>query len=93
MTDHLQEIRRGDDAKLILDNPLYKEAVSKVREGLINAMQQSPLGDEKTHNRLVIGLQLLSQIEKQLSDVMMTGKLASMQVQETPFQRVKQVFR
>ncbi len=36
-------------------------------------------GDEKTHNKLVIALQLLNQINKQLTDVMHTGKLAAIQ--------------
>ena len=42
-------------------------------------MGTSGLGDEQTHNRLVIALQLLNQIEKQLTDVMQTGKMASIQ--------------
>jgi hypothetical protein len=89
----VSEIQRGDDARIILESPLYREAIQKVKDGLISAMQQSPLGDEKTHNRLVIGLQLLGQIEKQLYDVMMTGKMARIQAQETPFQKVKRVLR
>jgi hypothetical protein len=91
--DNLQEIRRGDDARQILESPLYKEAIQKVREGLINAMQQSPLGDEKTHNRLVIGLQFLAQVERQLTDVMMTGKMAQIQAKDGVVTRMKQVFR
>lgn len=90
---NLEEIKRGDDARQILESPLYKEAVQKVRDGLINAMQQSPFGDEKTHNRLVIGLQLLNQIDKQLNDVMLTGKMAKMQANDGVGERLKQVFR
>ena len=78
----LNEIKRGDEAKRILDNPIYQEAVQKVRDGLIQAMAGSALGDAVTHNRLVIGLQLLTQIEKQLQDVMNTGKMANIQVQD-----------
>lgn len=90
---NLEEIRRGDDARLILDSPIYKETIKKVRDGLINAMQQSPLGDEKTHNRLVIGLQLLNQIEKQINDVMLTGKMAQIQAKDGVVSRIKQVLR
>lgn len=78
----LNEIKRGDEAKRILENPIYQEAVEKVRDGLIQAMAGSALGDATTHNRLVIGLQLLTQIEKQLQDVMNTGKMANIQVQD-----------
>jgi hypothetical protein len=90
---NLEEIRRGDDARQILESPLFKEAVGRVRDGLMIAMQQSALGDEKTHNRLVIGLQLLAQIEKQLQDVMLTGKMASMQVNDSVVSKVKQFIR
>jgi len=75
----LNEITRGEDAARVLDNPVYKEAVEAVRQGIIANMASSPLGDEKTHNRLVIALQTLNQIEKQLHDVMTTGRLAAMQ--------------
>lgn len=78
MDNQLAEIKRGERAAEVLNNELYKEAVSNVREGIIKSMAQSPLGDAETHNRLVIALQLLAQIEKQLTDVMATGKMAAL---------------
>jgi len=81
----LEEVKRGDQAAKILDNPIYKEALDKVRESLISSMANSPLGDEKTHNKLVIALQLLNQINKQLTDVMTTGKLAAIQTDKPRF--------
>jgi hypothetical protein len=81
----LEEVKRGEQAAQILDNPIYKEAMDKVRESLISSMANSPLGDEKTHNRLVIALQLLNQINKQLTDVMTTGKLAAIQTDKPRF--------
>ena len=75
----LEEVKRGEQASQILDNPIYVEAIDKVRENIVSTMTNSPLGDEKTHNRLVIALQLLNQINKQLTDVMQTGKLAAIQ--------------
>lgn len=82
MDKALKEIKDGEDAKKVLDNPVYKNAIQGVREGIISSMAGSSLGDEKTHNRLVIALQILSQIEKQLHDVMQTGKMASMQTSD-----------
>jgi hypothetical protein len=81
----LEEVKRGEQAAQILDNPIYKEALDKVRESLISSMANSPLGDEKTHNKLVIALQLLNQINKQLTDVMTTGKLAAIQTDKPRF--------
>ena len=79
MDKQLSEIKRGERAAEVLENELYKEAIVKVREGIIQSMASSALGDAETHNRLVIGLQILNQIEKQLKDVMATGKMAAMQ--------------
>lgn len=85
MDKSLEEVKRGEQAAVVLENPLFKEAMSKVKENIVNTMATSPLGDEKTHNRLVIALQLLNQIEKQLTDVMNTGKLASIQTDRPKF--------
>lgn len=85
MDKSLEEIKRGEQAAVILDNPVYQEAITKVRENIVASMANSPLGDEKTHNRLVIALQLLNQINKQLTDVMQTGKLASIQTDRPKF--------
>ena len=76
------EIKRAEDAKLVLENPMFKDAISSVRDGLITAMNNSPMGDDKSHNRLVIALQLLNQIEKNLVTHINTGKLATIQIKE-----------
>jgi hypothetical protein len=88
----LEEIKRAERAEEVLNNPLFIEAVDKVRSGIINSMAESPLGDDRTHNRLVIAMQILNQIKKQLTDVVQTGKMAKLQV-VTPMERVKRVFR
>lgn len=77
--EQLSEIKRGERANEVLENPLFKEAITKVREGIINSMAISALGDAETHNRLVIAMQLLNQIEKGLKDVVVTGKMAAIQ--------------
>ena len=85
MAKPLEEIKLGEQAAQVLENPVYKDAIERVRENIVNSMTNSPIGDEKTHNRLVIALQLLNQINKQLTDVMQTGKLASIQTDRPKF--------
>jgi hypothetical protein len=80
--EQLSEIKRGERANEVLENPLFKEAITKVREGIINSMSISALGDAETHNRLVIAMQLLNQIEKSLKDVVVTGKMAAIQTSD-----------
>ena len=75
-------IQRAREAERLLSNPLFVEAFDKVRGGLVSSMETSPLGDKETHNRLVIALQLLGQIEKRIKEVAETGKLTAIQVEQ-----------
>lgn len=84
MTEH-EEMIRGEDAERILSNPIFIEAIDKVRQGIISSMEQSALGDESTHNRLVIALQLLNKIEKNIKEVAETGKMIKMQIDKPGF--------
>ena len=82
MDNTLNEAVRGNAAQQLLDNEIYKEAITKVHDGILNAMKSAPMGDEKTHNRLVIALQLLAQIERHIEDIANTGKMARLQMEE-----------
>lgn len=84
MTDS-EIIERGQEATKLLNNPLFKEAFEKVKDGLVKSMETSPLGDKETHNRLVIALQLLAQIEKRVTEVAETGKMTAIQVNQKKF--------
>ena len=84
MTEH-EEMIRGEEAERLLDNPLFIESIDKVRNGIISSMEQSALGDESTHNRLVIALQLLNKIEKNIKEVAETGKMIKMQIDKPSF--------
>jgi hypothetical protein len=88
-----QQVIDADEAKRLVEHPLLKEAFEGVKAGIINAMQNAPMGDEKTHNRLVISLQVLSQIEKNITEKIQTGKLAEIEIQETLAQKVRRFAR
>jgi hypothetical protein len=75
-----EEIIRGHAAQDLLDNPLFKDAVSAIRDGIVSKIADSAMGDEKTHNRLAIALQIINQIERQLITHIQTGRMAAIQV-------------
>ena len=77
----LAEVKRGEEAERLMKNPLMVEAFSRVRTGIFDAMNSSPFGDEKTHHHLVLTLQVLGQVEKHLTDVVTTGKMAKIQIE------------
>lgn len=88
----LEEIKRGDDAKQLIENYLFKGAFKAVEDGIVQSMKQSAMGEEKTHNRFVIALQLLSQIERSLITHIETGRMAAIQANnETIGQKLKRV--
>lgn len=80
--NELEEIKRGEEADRILKNPLFIDAVDSVRESIVASMATSAFGDAQTHNRLVIALQLLEQIEKRLKDHVVTGKMSALKTDD-----------
>ena len=76
------EVIRGNDARQLLENPLYKESFKTVRENLVGMLSRSALGDAETHHRIAIAVQVLDQLEKSLLDVVKTGQMAEIQLQD-----------
>lgn len=85
-----KEVSRGEEARQLLENPIYRESIEMVQDGLIRAIKNSALGDESTHHRLAISMQLLFQITKYIETVMQTGKMAEFQLKkESSVSRLK----
>lgn len=76
----VEEQQRGHEAELLLNNPLHKAAFDADFDAIIAAMLASAFGDEKTHNRLVIALQMLYRRENRYKEFVTTGKMAAIQV-------------
>lgn len=87
----LEEIKRGDDAKRLIENPLFKGAIEATKMGIVTSMTRSAMGDSATHNRLVIALQLLDQIERALVEHIETGRMALIQADESLGKKLRRV--
>lgn len=77
-----EEIAMGEAAKRLLEDPILKAAFDDVHSGIVRAIESSPMGDERTHNRLAIALQVLSQVKKAIHSHVETGTMAAIQVEE-----------
>lgn len=86
-----EEVIRGHAAQDLIDNPLFKDAVKTVRDGIVSAIANSAMGDEATHNKLAIALQLLNQVEKQLITHIQTGRLAALTLKDGIGPKLRQV--
>lgn len=88
------EIRRGEEAKRLLNEPMLKEAFDAVETALIDAIKRVDVGAEKAQKDLIVTLQLLGKVKKYMEDVMATGKMAALQEERATWtDRMKSRFR
>jgi hypothetical protein len=79
----------GYKAELLLDNPVYIEAVTKVREAIITAWENAPIRDKDGHNELKLMLKLLKDLDANIKTVAQTGTLAKLQIERTKAERAR----
>lgn len=75
MTD---EIRRGEEAQRLLDEPILKEAFAHVEERLIDAIKRVDVGAKDSQRDLIVSLQLLAKVRGYVEQVAITGKMAKL---------------
>lgn len=76
------EIARGEDAKRILDDPLYRESWDSVEKGLVESLRHVPLTDASLEREIVRSIQLLYRVRAYIEQVMQTGKLVALEEQQ-----------
>lgn len=52
MTDHRADINRAEQAKRILDDPLVKDALQAIEDGIVEAWKDVPLRDTEGREHL-----------------------------------------
>jgi len=77
-----QEISRGNKAKQILEEPLFIEAVQKVRTELMNEWLNSDDKNSEQRENIFRMRRMLEVVLMQLQTVMETGKLAKQKQSE-----------
>jgi len=78
--DKEKEIQRGQQAKRILEDPIYVEALQKVSQELDQEWINSPIRDTEGREKIYMMKKMLNVLHVQLKSVMETGKLATKQV-------------
>ena len=71
-----EEIARADQAKQILEHPLYVEALATVREALIEHLLNTRVAEEVEIDRLYITIKALDLVHQHIQSVLETGTLA-----------------
>jgi hypothetical protein len=75
------ELRRGEQARQLLQNELYQEAVTQVRQAIIDKWISAPLRDREGQHELKIMLKLLGDVTGYIQTAFETGKLAQIQLE------------
>lgn len=71
-----EELQRGENARRILEDPLFIEAVETIRAEIAAKWQGSPARDTEGRERLYLSRKMLDKIEGHLQSVMASGRLA-----------------
>ena len=76
------ERQRGEKAKLLLDEPLFKEAFEVLKQEYQNALLATKHNEDEERKILWLAYHLTDKVENHFRTVMDTGKLASVQLND-----------
>lgn len=87
------EIARSRNAQAILDDPLFKDAFGKMKQGIIDKWAACPARDTEGREWLWQHYQVALKFEEALTEALNTGKLALKERQLSTVEKIKQAIR
>jgi hypothetical protein len=86
----MDDVRRADFARQVLDNPLYAEAWQALSDDLARQRIAVKLTDTDAHTRLIIAEQVLGRLRDVFTRSIQDGDIAQIQLarERNPLQRV-----
>jgi hypothetical protein len=70
-----QDIKRSQQAKEILEHPLFLEAINKIRGDLTNEWLNSNLENSEQRENIFVMRRMLELVVMQIQSIMETGKI------------------
>jgi hypothetical protein len=80
MANAYEEDARGRQAKELLENAMFREAMDSLRDGIITKWRGCPIRDLDGQHELKLMDKLLIDIEAYLKVIIDTGKMAEIQL-------------
>ena len=82
-----QEIRRGLEARQLLESPIYREAYQTIRDNIVTQLSLADTPDDKRQrlNNLLIAL---SKVEQYMNQVMTSGKMVEIERERSLSDRI-----
>ena len=78
----LREIDRARQAQELAEHPLFVEAVEQYKTRLMDEWAASPARDKEGREHLWLMVKTVSVVEGHLKELMQTGKLATIQLEQ-----------
>lgn len=86
-------IFRATDAKQLLENPLFVEAFAAVANHLQMAAMSCEPDNQVKAQRVIISIQLLASIKREITRIVQDGAVAQVQLNELENKRKFAIFR
>lgn len=86
-----EDAQLGYEARQLLENELFRSALDNIRAGIVEKWRSCPIRDREGQHELKLMDKLLSELEGYIKQVVDTGKMAEIQLEnERRMQLVKQ---
>lgn len=90
--EQTDKINRAAEAQSLLDNKLFKDAFSDVKDKLIEQIEACPIDNDTMRNQLMLSLQILKQLRLVIVDHIDTGKLQEKALEQRTVLNRKGIF-
>jgi hypothetical protein len=78
----MNELQRGERAKALLEDPMFKDACESVRQAIYDRIERCPLADVASAEDLRRCLRLLKDLKLNLEVAMKDGKLIQFRLEQ-----------
>ena len=77
-----QELSQSNKAKQLLENPLFKESLDKLKKLYAESLFNTGAKETETREKLWLAYNIVGKVEQHIREILDTGKLASKQLED-----------
>ena len=77
-----QEVSQSNKAKQLLDNPLFKESLDKLKKLYAESLFNTGAKETETREKLWLAYNIVGKVEQHIREILDTGKLANKQLED-----------
>lgn len=77
-----KEVSQANQAELILNNPLFKESIDKLKKLYSESLFKTGAEEQSTREKLWLAHNIVGKVEQHFTELVTTGKLAKKQLED-----------